>query len=80
MSEERVNQMHEQLLTTGQIAKLVGCSPRTVAKWIDGGLLPGHRLPSTCTRRERRVSRAAFDQFCKHHELVIVAPHGDPTR
>lgn len=71
--------MHNKLLTTGQMAKLIGCAPRTVAKWIDEGLLKGYRLPRKNTPGDRRVSRAVFDQFCKDHDIVVVAPYGDPT-
>lgn len=64
-------------LTTGQIAKLIGCAPRTVVKWIDNGLLAGFRLPNGNGQPgERRVTRAAFDAFCREHELVVVAPYG----
>ncbi len=64
-------------LTTGQIARLLGCSPRTVVKWIDNQLLKGFRLPQgNGSPGERRVTRAAFDAFCREHELMIVLPHG----
>jgi two-component system response regulator RpaA len=32
-------------LSTGQIAKICDVAPRTVAGWIDSGLLPGYRIP-----------------------------------
>lgn len=49
------------LLTVGQVAELVGCSPRSVQVWVDRGILPGHRVPglSGC-RRVRRVDLFAF--------------------
>lgn len=38
-------------LTTGVIARLTGVAPRTVSKWIDGGLLVGYRIPLSKDRR-----------------------------
>jgi hypothetical protein len=39
------------VLTTGQVADLCGVAARTVAKWFDGGKLPGWRVPESVDRR-----------------------------
>lgn len=46
-----------EYLTTGQAARLLGCSPGTVAKLLDQGRIPSHRLPS-CAKPHRRIRRA----------------------
>ncbi len=48
------------LLTTGDVARLAGCAPRTVQKWHDQGKLPGYKLPGSLTRRFRRGDVVAF--------------------
>lgn len=58
-------------LTTGEVARLLCCSARTVGLWVDEGLLPGWRLPSpTGGPGHRRVSRGAL--------LTFLAAHGFP--
>lgn len=52
--------------TAGQVARLCRCSHNTVIRWIDGGSLPGYRLPSgrgAGRRPERRVTRKALAEF-----------------
>ena len=46
--------------TTGQVAKMFGCAPRTVTKWIDSGKLHGYRLPGSNDRRIPREYLVAF--------------------
>ncbi len=36
---------------TGEIAKMLGFAPRTIAKWVDSGLLPGFKIPGSTHRR-----------------------------
>ena len=51
-------------LTVGQIASLCKVAPRTVANWVDKGMLPGYRIPCSL---DRRVEWNHFVQFaCKH--------------
>lgn len=58
---------HKRLVwTTGQIAKLVHCSPRTASKWIDSGKLKGLQLPGS---KHRRVARADLIAFLKQQGL-----------
>ena len=50
------------IFTTGQIASLLGVSPRTINNWIDDETLPGFRLPDSLARR---VNRDALVSFCE---------------
>jgi 5-methylcytosine-specific restriction protein A len=51
--------MTTHILTTGDIARELHCAPRTAAKIIDSGELPGWRLGN-----ERRVTAEALEKFC----------------
>jgi excisionase family DNA binding protein len=52
--------------TTGQVARLLGCSDYTVCRWIDAGRLPGHRVPAARGGRPaRRVFHADLVAFCR---------------
>jgi hypothetical protein len=48
------------VLTVGRCAILLHVSHRSVAKWIDGGLLPGYTLPAS---KDRRVHAADLEVF-----------------
>lgn len=54
-------------LTTGQAAKLCGVNFRTVARWIDRGLLPAYQLPGT--RGDRRVLVEDLRGFMREHNM-----------
>lgn len=43
--------MRRKVYTTGEIAEICNCSPRTVSKWFDSGNLKGYRLPMSYDRR-----------------------------
>lgn len=48
-------------LTTGRVAKMIGCASRTVTTWVDKGLIPGsYRLPNS---QDRRIPVAALIRF-----------------
>jgi excisionase family DNA binding protein len=49
-------------LTTGQVARRLGVSARTVAQYIDSGRMLGMRLPMS---KARRVAPEALREFCK---------------
>jgi excisionase family DNA binding protein len=52
--------------TTGQVARLLGCSDYTVCRWIDAGRLPGHRVPAARGGHpERRVFHDDLLAFCR---------------
>lgn len=60
--------IRRSVYTTGQIAGLLACNPRTVAKWIDSGRLKGYRLPFS---RDRRVPLAELIRFFRQHEIPV---------
>lgn len=52
----------DQLMTTGQCAKLARVAARTMAGWIDAGLVKGFRLPGS---QDRRVYRPDLIRFLR---------------
>lgn len=61
--------MHNnEVLTSGQIAKICRVAPRTVNKWIDTGLLRGYRIPGS---RNRRVPRDQLIRFLKENGMPL---------
>lgn len=58
----------DDLLTTGQCAKIAHCARRTVAGWIDGGRLKGFRLPDS---QDRRVHRAVLLDFLRDNGYPV---------
>ena len=54
--------------TTGDIAKLCDCAPRTVSKWIDSGHLQGYRLPCS---QDRRVPHEVLLIFMRENNVPI---------
>lgn len=54
--------------STGVIAKICACAPRTVAKWIDSGRLNGYRIPGS---QDRRVTHENLVAFIKLHKLPL---------
>lgn len=63
----------DDVLTTGQVAKICQVAPRTVSKWFDNGRLKGHRIPGSQDRRIRL--RALIDFMVLNH-----MPLGDLER
>jgi len=63
------------LLSTGQIARLLHTCPRTVSKWVDSGRLPGYRLPLST---DRRVTREALLEFLRRYNIPIPQELGLP--
>jgi excisionase family DNA binding protein len=47
--------MTNELLTTTEAAKILGCSASTVRRMIDHGVLQGYRIPLS---KHRRVAKA----------------------
>lgn len=50
----------QDVLTTGEAARICGVNFRTVLRWIDRGLLPAYKLPG---RGDRRVLSAELHRF-----------------
>ncbi len=65
-------------LTSTEVARAIGVSPRLVADWLEAGLLPGHRLPPPTGRSkgDRRFVRADVIAFCKTKGLPCDLPGG----
>jgi excisionase family DNA binding protein len=59
----------DQWLTTGAVAKRIGCSVRYVCKLIDQGRIIGIRLPYS---KHRRVHHSALQDFIEHHGVIRV--------
>ncbi len=55
------------VLTTGQVAKICNVAPRTVSKWFDSGQLRGYRIPGS---KDRRIP--------VHHLVRFMRAHGIP--
>jgi 5-methylcytosine-specific restriction protein A len=60
--------MTSHVLKTGDIARELGCAPRTVSKMIDSGDLAGWRIGNN-----RRVHAEVFDEFCRQRGIPIGA-------
>jgi excisionase family DNA binding protein len=58
----------KDVLTTGEVARICRVSPRTVAKWIDAGLLKGYRVPGS---KDRRIPREILIRFLKDHGMPL---------
>lgn len=56
----------DPVLGSALIARILQVSPRTVAKLVDSGRLPGHCIPLSKTRR---VLRSTLIQFCRDANL-----------
>lgn len=52
----------DRMLTTGQVARVMGVSVRIVANWISRGELKGFRIPGS---RHRRVEEKHLKEFMK---------------
>lgn len=63
------NKVVKEYLGTGKIAKLFGVAPRTVAKWIDNGIMQGTKIPGS---RHRRVAIAEVNRFSVEHNIPFV--------
>jgi excisionase family DNA binding protein len=55
-------------LSTTAAARMLSVSSRTVAAWIDTGLLKGFRIPGS---KHRRVTVAELEAFAKQHGVPL---------
>jgi len=60
MREELIMAKANNVLTTGEVARICNVAHRTVSKWFDKGLLKGYRLPLSKNRRIRPTELRAF--------------------
>lgn len=56
----------QDILTTGEAARICGVNFRTVLRWIDRGLLPAYKLPG---RGDRRVLSAELYRFMQENGI-----------
>ena len=63
--------------TTGEIASFCGVNFRTVIRWIDRGLLIGHRLPG---RGDHRVLEQDLLDFLSQNQLPVPAEIDNSNR
>ena len=63
----------QDVLTSGQVAHLLGCAIRTINKWSDLGLLPGWRLPPVAGSQPgpRRFLRLSVEAFASAYHIPI---------
>lgn len=59
------------VLTTGQVADLVGVSPRTVLQWCNKGLLRHYRIPGS---KDRRIHKTVLGEFLREYDLPFSVP------
>ena len=77
----------DPVLGTEAIAKILQVAPRTVAHFIDRGLLPGYQLPGSKTRRVLRSELVAFcrrqglpEPFARAAETAVRGYHSRPRK
>lgn len=57
-----------RVFSTGAIAKICQCAPRTVAKWFDSGKIKGYRIPGS---NDRRVTEGNLLAFLRQYGMAI---------
>lgn len=67
----------QDVLTTGQVAKICNVAPRTVSKWFDTGRLRGYRIPGS---RDRRIPAEQLVRFMKAHGIPLNGLDGRRVR
>lgn len=67
----------QDVLTTGQVAKICNVAPRTVTKWFDSGELRGYRIPGS---KDRRIPLDKLVSFLKMHGMPLKGLDGRTTR
>ena len=58
-----------KVYTTGQVAKALGMSPRTVSKLVDSGRLKGYRIPGP--QGDRRIPRCNLVRFMISNNMPL---------
>lgn len=67
----------QDVLTTGQVARICNVAPRTVSKWFDTGRLRGYRIPGS---RDRRIPLEQLVRFMKAHGIPLNGLDGSQIR
>jgi len=63
----------DDVLTTGQVAKICSVAPRTVSKWFDSGRLRGYRIPGS---KDRRIPVHQLVRFMRAHGMPLGGVEG----
>ena len=63
-----------EVLTSGEVAKLCHVAQRTAQKWIDEGLLKGYIIPGT---KVRRVTVDELVKFLKKYDMPMLEKLAD---
>ncbi len=63
----------QEVLTTGEVARLCHVAPRTVSKWFDSGQLRGYRIPGS---RDRRIPLEELLNFMRANGMPLDALEG----
>lgn len=72
-----MNKQANEVLTTGNVAKLLDINFRTVIRWIERGLLPAYRLPG---RGDYRIQPADLKKFLINNAMPIPESLQDPVK
>jgi len=67
----------QEVLTTGQVARICQVAPRTVSKWFDTGQLRGYRIPGS---RDRRIPLQQLIRFMRAHGIPLNGLDSGVTR
>ncbi len=67
----------QDILTTGDVARICNVAPRTVSKWFDNGHLRGYRIPGS---RDRRIPLDQLVRFMKAHGMPTASLETGQTR
>lgn len=70
--EDRVNKQMKEILTTAEVAKIIGTTPRHVARLFDSGKLRGYRIPGS---QDRRIPLKHLRQFVEENLQSEAEPH-----
>lgn len=66
-----------EILTTGEVARICKVAPRTVSKWFDSGRLKGYRIPGS---KDRRIPRLELLSFMREHGIPFDGLGSDKPR
>ena len=58
----------DNVMTTGDVAKICNVAHRTVSKWIESGLLNAYLIPGG---RDRRITIIELNRFMQAHNMPI---------
>lgn len=72
LPNENLSPLSKVILTTGQVAKVCRVAPRTVAKWVDAGMIPGsYRIPGST---DRRIPAVGVRDFMQRNGMTAQIP------